>query len=158
MRPATKAAYKKIIALIELGNSVSETAEICGCSPRTVSDAVSWGRQAFPDYLPDSALFVAIRQREALVRKYEARWKELKSGIRLKSVKRKVIFPIAPPLKTIVSDKFIHPVIAEVSYASLIRDIQNDLIRLRGLKATRQATPGSTGEILEAIRGEHGGE
>lgn len=170
MRPETKANYKKIVAFIELGNSVEKTAEILNCSPRTVSDAVSWARKTFPDYLPESALFVAIRQREALIRKYETRWQELRKGIRLKSVNlrqnagtkpgsgRKAIFPITPPLKTTVSDKFIHPVIAEVSYAGLIRDIQNDLIRLRGLKATRQATAGSTGEVLSAIRGENGGE
>ena len=170
MKSQTKETYRKIVAFIELGHTVGEAASFFQCSPRTISEAVSWARVQAPDLIPESALYVAIRQKEAMIRKYEARWQELKQGIRLKSMKfrqftgtkpvsgGKAYLTTTPPRKTTVSHKFIHPVMAEVSYASLIRDIQNDLILLRHLKATRHARSAGTTEILEVIQGRDGAE
>ncbi|MCF7839780.1 MAG: helix-turn-helix domain-containing protein [Candidatus Marinimicrobia bacterium] len=145
IRKTTKDKYLQIFALVEQGFAVSEIAEKFNCTQRTVFNAIDWVRKTWPDFSSEDALYLAIKVKEAAIRKYEERWDELRQGIREETIKikqlakkqrkngRNKIEPINTPVTMSTTKKTKYPLGAEIAYARLIRDLHNDVARLRGL-------------------------
>jgi len=145
IRKKTKDNYLQIFALVEQGFPVSGIAEKFNCTQRTIFNALEWVRRTWPDFSSEDALYLAIKVKEAAIRRYEERWDELRRGIKEETVKieqhaqkrrkngRNKIEPIPGRVTMSTTKKTTYPLGAEIAYARLIRDLHNDVARLRGL-------------------------